>query len=238
METNKLIGFSIIVTAYNMVDYIENALDSIETQSYFRDNVNFEVLLGIDGCEKTLEKVKDIKDKYRNLTVYYMHENKGTYITSNTLIQKTKYKNIIRFDSDDIMKPNMIQEASKYVNDYELIRFTTDDFIGDITHIQDRHIHGGCICVDYKIFDILGGYRPWLCNADTDFFMRILGHARGIKIKVVQEVTIYRRRHDNSLTRSPHTGMESALRKSYMEESNHNLIKYQEFVVHDNITII
>lgn len=38
-----------------------------------------------------------------------MTENVGTYITSNTLISKAKYNKILRFDSDDIMKENMVE---------------------------------------------------------------------------------------------------------------------------------
>ena len=34
-----------------------------------------------------------------------MKENKGTYITINTLMTISKYDHLIRFDSDDIMYP-------------------------------------------------------------------------------------------------------------------------------------
>lgn len=50
-------GVSIILTAWKTQDYIEECLDSINKQQFFnKEKTNYEILLGIDGCEKTLEK--------------------------------------------------------------------------------------------------------------------------------------------------------------------------------------
>lgn len=51
-------GISIILTAWQTQKFIEESLDSIEQQTYFANFNDYEILLGIDGCEKTLEKVK------------------------------------------------------------------------------------------------------------------------------------------------------------------------------------
>lgn len=49
-------GVSICVSAYKASDYIKECLDSINGQTYFNKNKNYEVIVGIDGCEETLEK--------------------------------------------------------------------------------------------------------------------------------------------------------------------------------------
>ena len=40
-----------------------------------------------------------------------MKENKGTYITINTLMTIYKFYLLIRFDSDDIMYPKLVEKV-------------------------------------------------------------------------------------------------------------------------------
>ena len=51
---------TIITTAFNNTEYIEECLDSILTSA---KNLEFEVLVGVDNCEKTLFKCVEIKKK-------------------------------------------------------------------------------------------------------------------------------------------------------------------------------
>ena len=83
-------GVSVCISAYDTAEYIEECLDSIYDQSYFLTNDNWEVLVGIDCCEQTLLKVKSIMHKYKNIRVFMMDSNKGTYITCNTIIKNAK----------------------------------------------------------------------------------------------------------------------------------------------------
>lgn len=62
--------FSIIIAAYRTKDFIQECLEAIENQTYFKNNDNYEILLGIDGCIETLEKVQQIKNKIRNIKVF------------------------------------------------------------------------------------------------------------------------------------------------------------------------
>jgi len=104
-------GISIIISAYNAQNFIEECLDSIEAQTFFVGNNNYEILLGIDGCFASLNEVARIKAKYRNLRVFYMPENMGVYITFNTLLTYSKKKYILFFGADDIMWPDMISKC-------------------------------------------------------------------------------------------------------------------------------
>lgn len=207
---------SIIITAYNTKNYIEDCLDSIENQTYFIDNEKFEVLVGIDNCSETLEELKKIKHKYRNLRVFMMDSNKGTYVTSNTLIDLTKYTNIIRFDSDDIMKPEMVEIISDYINKFDVIKFGYDNFYDTVNNIEPSRFHfpHGVVLYKKEIFDKFGGYQNWQCAADTEFLVRINKH---VKITEISKRLFLRRQHNESLTRKFDTQYGSALRNNYKE---------------------
>jgi glycosyltransferase involved in cell wall biosynthesis len=244
---------SILITAYQAEKYIEECLDSIENQTYFNDNNDFEVLVGVDACEFTLNKLKQISYKYRNLRIFMMDNNQGTYITMNTLLDIAIYENLIRFDSDDKMKPYMIEKLMQYSDSYDIIKFMCENF-GDIElntihtiESQYRYAqtyitgYGGAILrvnpsfdapkkvqkrvkpTEYscgtsffkkKVFDIYGGYMPWICAADYELMNRI---GDDLNIKQIDEVLFYRRIHRNSLTQNEETGIHSEKRNEYLK---------------------
>ena len=129
---------SIIVTAWQTSQFIEDCLDSIESQTYFASNDNFEVLVGIDGCVQTLKKVEEIAHKYRNLKVFMMESHVGTYVTSNTLLNLTSKDHIIRFDSDDIMLPEMVEEIMAQTDNYDFIQYGFKTFTGNRSQSFER----------------------------------------------------------------------------------------------------
>ena len=57
-----------------------------------------------------------------------MKENKGTYITINTLMTIYKYYHLIRFDSDDIMYPNFVEKIMIQNTKYDMVRFKMKNF--------------------------------------------------------------------------------------------------------------
>ena len=57
-----------------------------------------------------------------------MKENKGTYITINTLMIIYKYYHLIRFDSDDIMYPKLVEKVMNQNKKYDIVRFKMKNF--------------------------------------------------------------------------------------------------------------
>lgn len=207
---------SIILTAYKTEHFIEYCLDSIENQTYFKDNDDYELLLGIDFCEDTLLKVEKIKHKYRNLKVLYMLSNLGTYVTSNTLLSIAQGEYILRFDTDDIMKDNMIESLMNLAPDYDYIFYKGTEFgkLGTKTIYQNKEfMHHGSILYKKIILEKIGGYRDWRCAADTDFKKRL--DLAGYKSFYLDESIFFRRSHSNQLTKMPNTDAKSNLRRSY-----------------------
>ena len=228
-------SITIFITAYQSQDYIEECLDSVQNQDYFKNN-DYEILLGIDGCEQTLEKVKQIKHKYKNLTVYYFPENKGTYITSNTLITKAKYNWLLRFDSDDIMEPFMITELMKYTNNYKYIQITCKY----LNNENKTMLTGGVILLHKDVFKECNAFSPWTCAADSDLLFRYSINNKQY-ITECKKPVFKRRVHNNSLTNRKETHRNSSIRKKYWNITTQyikNKTTKVDLVIHNNYIII
>ena len=137
MQCNKLI--SIIVPVYNIEEYLEQCLDSIQCQTY-RD---FEVILVNDGstdgskeiCEKYCEK--DIRFRLMNQI------NLGQSVARNRGMQESTGEFITFVDSDDVIKEDMLEQLMKqmtsenidivecwYTNNEQELKRETKDNVG------------------------------------------------------------------------------------------------------------
>lgn len=221
-------GISILITAYNTKKYIKECLDSVNNQSWFKVNKNYEILLGIDNCQDTLNYVIKIANRYRNLRIFMMDKNVGTYITTNTLISISKYDYIMRFDSDDIMHKDMVLDSIKNLTKYDIVRYSHKKFINNNIKLKKGKTLKSCgqICFKRYVLDKLGGYYPVVCAADRDF----IGRAKisGFNIKIIKRELFYRRKHRNSLTGSTDTGKRGHIRIKlkifFKQQLNKNII--------------
>lgn len=189
-------GITICITAYKAKKYIKETLDSILVQTWFKTHDNYEVLVGIDGCEETLDYLKTIQENYPHLRVLMMNTNRGTYVTTNTLLSEAKYDNIIRFDSDDIMLPNMVEKLMDNMGNADTVRYYLQNFGCDTKK------YGGDGSFFFKKDFVLkfGGFQPWKCSADTELKVRLKNIG---KHKMLDDVLFLRRTHNESLTRKP-----------------------------------
>lgn len=204
-------GVSICITAYKTPQYIEECLDSIAKQTWFNTHDKWEVILGIDDCQETLEKVKSIMGKYKNLKVLMMDSNNGTYITSNTVMKQAKYEWLIRFDSDDIMHPDMVEMIMKRKGSAKFVRYYLYDFDKEV---RKRNIAYGSVCFNKEIFEKFGGYMPWVCSADSEMIARLRGRVPSLTIR---NALYDRRLRPESLIHAKETDFKSEIRKKYGE---------------------
>lgn len=203
-------GVSICITAYKTQEFIKECLDSVISQTWFKKHKNWEIILGIDGCEETLEYVKSIMSNYKNLRVLMMDSNKGTYITTNTIMKEAKYENLFRFDSDDIMCPILVEIVMNKKEDCSYVRYGFKNF-GSSNKVS---VACGTVYLTKTLFEKCGGFRPWPCSADEELYYRI---NLDEKTKIINDILMYRRCHPNSLTHSKETGMKSEKRRPYRE---------------------
>ena len=202
-------GVSVCITAYKVQDYIKECLDSVVSQTWFENNDEFEIIVGIDGCQQTLDYMKTIMNNYKNLRVLMMDSNMGTYITSNTIMSLAKYENIFRFDSDDVMCANLVESVMNNKKYSKLVRYKFKDFGGSGHGTGYAH---GTIYIRKSTFMKYGGFRPWPCGADTEIYYRL----KNIEpIKNLKQILMMRRVHGESLTHAKKTGMQSEIRKKY-----------------------
>jgi glycosyltransferase involved in cell wall biosynthesis len=206
-------GISIIIPTFDNIEYIDKTLNSIYRSG---KDLDYEILIGIDGCEKSLNYLKN-KSYPSNTKIYYFSVNKGPYLIKNTLSTLAKYDNLLFFDSDDIMEKNMIGYCLKSLNKYQCVKPRLRNFriidgimVGD----EKRKNWGeGVFAIHKKIFDYYNGFEGWLVAADSDFMNRL--YKNKISVELTQEILVLRRLHDKGLTSRPDTGLRSELRSKY-----------------------
>ena len=191
-----------------MKKYIKETLDSIENQTWFKKNKNFEVLVGVDGCYETMTYLQSIMNEYTNLRVFMMQTNKGTYITTNTLISIAKYENIIRFDSDDVMYPFMIETLMNNSENVDFLRFHMKNFGNEKTTM----LSWGQFLVKHDVFDWFGSFMPWPCTGDGEFIFRV---KKFVVVKILDIILFKRRVHSSNLTVLKKTKYGSKFRKIF-----------------------
>jgi glycosyltransferase involved in cell wall biosynthesis len=216
--TTKSPGITIFITAYKTQNFIEACLDSVAKQNWFKTNDNWEILVGVDGCKLTLDKLLTIRHKYKNLRIFMMNSNAGTYVTSNTLMELGKYQHYLRFDSDDIMLPIMVESLMNMVGKGDMVRFRFSAFKNNINeNLKIGFYSHGIVFFDSKILSKLGGYDNVRCGADTYFYRRC---ERVYKVITLNKILACVRRHNESLTVNKITGQGSQLRKNAVKLMN------------------
>lgn len=233
---------SVLISAYNSAEFIEDLFESILIQK-IPSNYCLEVIVGIDGCENTWKEV--LKFPYKNFCYIKMTQNYGTYITFNTLMSYATGDLIARFDADDIMLDNYLSDQINVLENNTEIHMTRTWSIytnkqkkpimhilpdGTYTNIAGERQKGsdGQFMMRKQVWQVLGAFKPWICFADTDFFIR--RKYSGFILFEIERYLYLRRIHDKSLTQSKETGYYSKIRNYYkgmlrQDSSNFNSIK-------------
>ena len=202
-------GISIIITAYKMEKYIKTTLDSISLQTWFKNHNNWEIIIGIDACNKTLNYLHKIIKNYKNIRIFMMEDNRGTFVTTNTMMSIAQYDHLLRFDSDDIMLPFLVDFVMKQSesNNYDMILFKAKNFG---KKIRNKVIWAeGQLFMKHWVFDYFGGFMPWRCAADTEFIKRV---GKFVKFKKIKKILLRRRIHNSNLTVQKKSRMNSVFR--------------------------
>ena len=204
---------SIIIPTYNNINYLGEAFRSVMFSGL---GYKIEILVGIDGCQKTYDFIRNNKFP-AEIKFFYFNENGGPYTIKNTLAKIAKSENIVFFDSDDLMGEDFISTIIKTLKNFDIIKFRYVNFTNRNYMFQKTKkkldFAEGVFGVKRSLFLEMNGFEPWMCAADSDFWGRI--YKRKPKIFFTNNVLMYRRLHDEQLTRRQDTGMRSALRAKY-----------------------
>lgn len=105
------IKFSIVIPVYNVEQYLERCVESVEAQNY----ENIEVILVDDGSKDSSSDMCDrLAEKYSNICVYHK-ENGGLSDARNYGIDRATGDYIIFLDSDDYISETTCKEFSKVI---------------------------------------------------------------------------------------------------------------------------
>ena len=200
-------SLSIIITAFKSENYILECINSILNANLI-NNLNYEILVGIDGCEETLNKLLNSKIKNK-IKIYYNEINQGTYPIRNFLVSESKNENILFFDSDDYLKKNFFEETILKYNNFDILRYS---FIMNIKnkYFKIKEKTPGTFIIKKKIFLEYGGFKNYRCGSDREFMNKTENIVNEIFIK---KNLFYRRVLETSLTQIEDYNLKSNYRK-------------------------
>lgn len=212
---------SFIVPAYKTEKYLNDTIYSI--LSLENDYTDLEIIVGIDADQNVLQLVSKT-DYPENVKFYLFEKNIGLFHNKNTMVTKSKYENIIFFDSDDIAHKNLLKSFFRIIKDNEIVRWKCLKFKDNTDYnieenlTKNDHFIGGCFGINKKVFLENNGFQPWRCHADSEFMQRV-----DLKYKTIylNEYLYYYRVRQDSLTNHPSTTHGSIIREAYkriMEE--------------------
>lgn len=208
---------SILISAYDTDEYIVECVKAFNNQSYFKNNPNYEILIGVDGCKKTLEELKKHLKDFKNVRVFWTNVNQGTYKMFNRLMYISTGSKILRFDSDDLPSVEMIEKLESYIKEYDVVRM---NYLNDSGKSEFPSF--GQIYFKRGLIHHFGGCQDWPVSADRELLERL---SPNFKIGIIDEPIFYKRDRPNSLTRNNNTGYNSSFREEYKSIIDNSNIK-------------
>ena len=118
-----MINVDIILPTYNCQKYIDEAINSIISQTF----KNWKLLIIDDASQ---DNTKDIIKKYLNdkrIILKELNKNKGAGFCRNLGLRNSNAKYLAFIDSDDIWKKNKLEEQIEFMESKNL-DFTYTDF--------------------------------------------------------------------------------------------------------------
>jgi glycosyltransferase involved in cell wall biosynthesis len=235
---------SIIITTYNRIQYLPQAIESCLNQTL----KNIQIIIMDDGStdKRVQEMILDYQKKYSNIESYRPSRNLNNIaILWNQALDKAKGEYICLLDDDNAKKPEFCQEMSQWLDEhqdyYAVACFATvvQDRLDNVTGIfdmpkhlteniinqrklidKDNHVDSGCVMFRKSLIDRIGYFdERLLTNEDWDFMRRII-YETPLGFGVIQkELTLYRWHGKNRLNIRDQIGKGDAYyRKSLMRK--------------------
>lgn len=211
---------SVVVPTFDNISYLVECLQSVVASC--KDVCNYEILLGIDNCYKTLE----LLDRHpifsnRAIKILFFSKRVGPYVIRNSLAKISKYDNILFFDSDDVLMKDAVKTLMNKFSGKEILKYKFYNFVHgkDYNDVENLALspmfsHGSFLIKKQKFIE-MNGFFGWKCGADTEFDDRCIGINQ--KIHKLDVPIFYRRYHGKNITILQETGINSKVRQKYGE---------------------
>lgn len=120
---DKIPLFSIIITAFNQEDCIENTISSVLNQTFN----NFEII-AVDDCsvDNTSELINNMAEKYQNIKFIKHDVNKSTYMARLSGVKASEGKYILFLDGDDTFYEDALFKLNDVIlhDDFDVCEFS------------------------------------------------------------------------------------------------------------------
>jgi glycosyltransferase involved in cell wall biosynthesis len=184
---NKLV--SVIIPVYDVEDYVQEAIESIQNQTY----KNLEIIIIDDGSTDNTSKIVEEVAKDDNRIIFYKNEKNLKIVkTLNRALSLANGEYIARMDGDDISALDRIEKKVNFLEEnkeFDLVGCsmkaidTNGKEIGQTIHFSDQNLlleslkyvtPVSHIWVARKsLYDKLNGYRYISGVEDYDFLLRM-----------------------------------------------------------------
>ena len=181
------------------------------------DGWTLDLRFGVDACPATSAALTTL-----GVPHWRSDAQVGAYVMRNSLVALRPAHAYAIFDCDDVMKPRYLEWACHaYPN--KIIGASREE------HGHRRPWVHGVATFGCDAWKKLGGYRAWVCLADSDIIRR--AQALGITRHRSEPALYFRRMHAASLIHSKETGLGSPLRRQMQQNIERGINKRDLVVV-------
>jgi len=215
---------SILIPLYNGIQFIEECINSVKTQTFTK----YEVLIGVNGHDINSAVYTQAK-KFENNKIRVIHYNTiGKSCTLNKMLSDAQYEWIAILDVDDIWLPQKLETQIKYIDSYDVIGTQCKYFgektgfpsipfgnISNFNFLQVNPIINSSALVKKKLCYWDGNE----CN-DYDMWLRIWKN--GFLFFNIYETLVHHRIHKNSYFNNTNHDFVYKLRNIWKQNINNN----------------
>ena len=171
----------VILPNYNKAEFLEEAINSVITQTY----KNWHLYIIDDNSSDNSEKIIDKFSNLKNVTIIKLQKNKGPSFCRNYAMRISKSKYISFIDSDDSWLSDKLEKQINFMEKHNL-SFTYTDYTPFFENFGKKKIKKRTFLKDH--FNYRTFIRNSSINTTTMIIARsILGSYRFRKIKLLED---------------------------------------------------
>ncbi len=194
---------SVIIPVYNGKQFLSEAINSILQQNYNP----LEIIVVDDG---STDGTVRLQNSFGEQVRYVYQENKGPAAARNTGLVAANGEFIAFLDSDDVWPPNKLKTQINCLLQDPKLKVTighTKSFDSEIINankiLSEKDsvisVQLGSALFRKSAFEKVGTFDEKLkFSEDHDWFLR--ARETGIEMLVLENITLYHRRHNNNMT--------------------------------------
>ncbi len=171
----------VILPNYNKAEFLEEAINSVITQTY----KNWHLYIIDDNSSDNSEEIIDKFSNLKNITIIKLQKNKGPSFCRNYALRISKSKYISFIDSDDSWLSDKLEKQIYFMEKHNL-SFTYTDYTPFFENFGKKKIKKRTFLKDH--FNYRTFIRNSSINTTTMIIARsILGSYRFRKIKLLED---------------------------------------------------